>query len=513
MVKKLLTLLGFSAILLSGTLHAQWITGYFESNNGVESVSQIPWNKYTHIVHFAASTSGSGDVQLHWLNQTEIQQIIAARPAGKKVLVCIQDNGSNTSAMMNSTSPGTIGTFVTNIVNFVNSNGYDGVDIDWEVNINATQHAVLFQQLRAAMPGKLITTAMSNNSAMIAAAAAAYGSIDQINMMCYDMDSSGNGYSWYNDALVQNGNSSVMTCDWRVNPLLNAGVPASKIGVGLPFYGRRLSGVTKPLVNGNFSQSTVFYKDLVSDSSRWQAQYQVYDSGYKSNYLSISAKNRIRLLHRHAGGLRCGRLDQEQRLRRRYDLLALLRISLGTERRRAVSALDGALLGAGRFRTRLRARCSEFNFGRPAKRTLASSTTQVNMSVVTSVNASCKYATTAGFVFGHAEHVRQHRRDRQFHAADRPFRRQRLQLLRAVRGWLRQCRRFRLHRIVYRRGERGIGCAARQRRRGRLVSVVAIERAIRICGTVGAVTADSSSPHAFASAGDTTGSLQLTGLR
>ena len=89
-MKTLLLKILSSAILLTACLQAQWITGFYESTNGVESVANIPWNKYTHIVHFAAapgldgSGNGNGSVILHWLNQSEISQMIAARPAGKR---------------------------------------------------------------------------------------------------------------------------------------------------------------------------------------------------------------------------------------------------------------------------------------------------------------------------------------------------------------------------------------------------------------------------------------------
>jgi GH18 family chitinase len=82
-----------------------------------------------------------------------------------------------------------------------------------------------------------------------------------------------------------------MTCDWRVNPFLKAGVPPAKISIGLPFYGRRWQGVTRALVSGNFSASTVLYNQLVTDITRWQPQYRFYDSEYKSNYLSIPSIN------------------------------------------------------------------------------------------------------------------------------------------------------------------------------------------------------------------------------
>src|SRR5579872_1918997 len=286
-----------AAILFTGALHAQWITGFYESQNGVEPVTSIPWSKYTHIVHFAAapgvdsSGNGNGTVSLHWLSQSEITQMIGARPAGKKVLVCIQDNGSHPTAFGQSTAPGMISTFVSIIANFVKSYGYDGVDIDWESNINVSQYTELLIQLRAALPTKVITADMGNGSGREDVASASQSYVDQFNIMCYDMDTPGNGFSWYNDALFQSGNTHVMTCDWRVNPFLKAGVAPAKIGIGLPFYGRRWQGVTKARVNGNFSASTVLYNQLVADATRWQPQNRFYDSEFKSNYLSIPSMN------------------------------------------------------------------------------------------------------------------------------------------------------------------------------------------------------------------------------
>src|SRR5712672_965171 len=212
---------GVLLALLPAMLQGQWISGYYSSQNGVLPVSGIPWGKYTHIIHFAAAPgvdlngNGNGTVELHYLSQTEINALIAARPTGKQVLVCIKDNDSHLSALAQSTSPAMIATFVSNIASFLNTNQYDGVDIDWEQNVNVTQYNDLLTRLRTAMPTKVITIAVGNWSNLPAVAGASYSQLDQINLMCYDMDRPGNGYSWYNDALLQSGNLAVMTCDWR----------------------------------------------------------------------------------------------------------------------------------------------------------------------------------------------------------------------------------------------------------------------------------------------------------
>ncbi len=273
------------------SLHAQWVTGFYEAGNEVEPISAIPWSKYTHVVHFAARTDGMGGVLPRWRDESESRRIVASRPAGKKALLAIVDDSRNLSAFRTSTSPAMIAVFVRNIARFIDRYGYDGVDIDWERDVDGAQCARLLRLLREAMPGKVIAADVNNGAATISAAAQAFSYVDQINVMCYDMDAPGNGYSWYNAPVFQNGDARLMACDWRVNPFLKAGVPPAKLGIGIPFYGRRWRGVSKALVSGQFPASTVFYNQLVTDSLRWQPQYRFYDDAHKSNYLSIPSLN------------------------------------------------------------------------------------------------------------------------------------------------------------------------------------------------------------------------------
>jgi len=264
-------------------MNAQWTAGFYAAGNGVEPYSSIPWSMYTSVVHFAATPGSNGTVSLGYLTQSDISSFIASRPSGKKAILCISDAPGGSFA--NNTTSSLVGTFASNIANFVNSNGYDGVDFDWEQNVNVTQFNTFLQQMRSALPGKLITTDMGNWNSLQSVAAASQSYLDQINIMCYDLDYSA-GYSWYVDAVLQAGNTSVMTCDWRVNAFTSAGVAASKIGVGMPFYGRVYSGVTAAQQSSG-NGSTVLYRNLVTNSSYWQPQYQGYDSAHKGQYLSI----------------------------------------------------------------------------------------------------------------------------------------------------------------------------------------------------------------------------------
>jgi hypothetical protein len=55
------------ATLLSIGLYGQWITD--SAQNRVLPISNIPWDKYTHIIHFAAAPNSDGTIALHYLRR------------------------------------------------------------------------------------------------------------------------------------------------------------------------------------------------------------------------------------------------------------------------------------------------------------------------------------------------------------------------------------------------------------------------------------------------------------
>ncbi len=268
-----------------------WMTTYYEAGsgqNGFMPTSALPWDKYTHIIHMAASTMGDGNVNLYYLTQAKIDDFIKSRPAGKKALVAIIDNYQDFSLLPKSASPANIDHFVTSIVDLVVNNGYDGVDLDWEKNVNATQLDALIRKLRSEprMQGKLITLAANPVHASVAVADAA--NLDQVNVMCYDFDYDMPNTAWYGGALRSAGNTAVHTCEWKMNYFTSAGFPRAKLGVGIPFYGRKWPGVTQAGQASSFSNTRSFrYHSLVTDPTLWKPEYMHYDEVYGSDYLSI----------------------------------------------------------------------------------------------------------------------------------------------------------------------------------------------------------------------------------
>lgn len=121
----------------------------------------------------------------------------------------------------------------------------DGIDIDWEyptssmANISSSpddteNFTLLMQDIRAAIGNEKELTLATVASAPYIDFKAILPSVDFVNIMAYDMASAPKHHS----ALYPSGHSGDITSDGAVTAHLKAGVPPSKLVMGMPFYGR-----------------------------------------------------------------------------------------------------------------------------------------------------------------------------------------------------------------------------------------------------------------------------------
>lgn len=121
----------------------------------------------------------------------------------------------------------------------------DGIDIDWEyptssmANISSSpddteNFTLLMQDIRAAIGNEKELTLATVASARYIDFKAILPSVDFVNIMAYDMASAPKHHS----ALYLSGHSGDITSDGAVTAHLKAGVPPSKLVMGMPFYGR-----------------------------------------------------------------------------------------------------------------------------------------------------------------------------------------------------------------------------------------------------------------------------------
>src|SRR5579883_237020 len=262
-------------LALSLPMHAQWVTAYY-INTSI-NVSDIPWSKATHVVDLGMSpTSSSGTIG--GIAGSDADAFTsAAHAAGVKALLCVRDADCS-PALFGSAITSNLSGFVGNIVSFVNAHNYDGVDLDWEAGnfggADGANYINFVAALRNALgSGKLITMSVYWNYALANVVQNSNARVNQFNVMCYDMDQ-WNSDVYYNLATtLAPGDTTHNSCATQAGNFAGY-VPAAKIGLGIPFYGRVWNGCANSSCSDGLhsfeqtwssqSNNAIAYHDLVA---------------------------------------------------------------------------------------------------------------------------------------------------------------------------------------------------------------------------------------------------------
>ncbi len=121
----------------------------------------------------------------------------------------------------------------------------DGIDIDWEYpgssaagisrSDNDTENfTLLMRDLRKAIGNDKLLTMATAASAEYIDFRATLPYVDFVNIMTYDMANAPKHHA----ALYPSENTPDLTCDSAVKAHIHAGVPADRLVMGMPFYGR-----------------------------------------------------------------------------------------------------------------------------------------------------------------------------------------------------------------------------------------------------------------------------------
>jgi chitinase len=221
--------------------YAGWMQGYLPP-------SAIDYGAVTHIIHFnlLPNADGSLDTTTSMISPEHSADLIARADAAR-VPVMISVGGENTAAgFRGATSSANLSRFIDNLVVFMRSRGYDGIDIDWEPldASDAAQFTALVQGLRSALdaatPRPLLTAAVATQPELVASL---QSQLDQVNLMTYALSGPWPGWvTWHNSAISDGGyrfatGAPVPSADGLVNSFLVAGVAAAKLAIGIDFYG------------------------------------------------------------------------------------------------------------------------------------------------------------------------------------------------------------------------------------------------------------------------------------
>jgi len=250
----------FSRIVLTATMalcglaesaeaHTK-VVGYVLSTTSLRSVvDRTDLSKLTHLnIAFANPTpdgsflNGEDPTCMGEAKGADIEHVVQkAHAAGVKVLVSIAGGVSPACAgdWPSLLQPANRAGVVNNVVQFVNTFGLDGVDVDIETEKltaidGAGNYTPFVQNLRSALPGKLITAATATyEGAMIPISS--LSSFDFVNIMSYDAVGDGWGTKGNEQSPYSMAQSNIGT--WQAR-----GLSKEKLVLGVPFYGWGFNG-------------------------------------------------------------------------------------------------------------------------------------------------------------------------------------------------------------------------------------------------------------------------------
>jgi GH18 family chitinase/PKD repeat protein len=285
---------------------AHWVDGYYVGYlQNLLSPEQIYWGGMTHIVMSRVKANADGTLNMDFdigipagqnlatkiaqyahENNTQAILMIGGAENGADILGAVQDNNRTT--------------FIANLVSAKQNLGYDGYDLDWEDNVNYTLFATFAQQLRESDPTAIITMPVgpinSNYQAVDPQLVNVTQYVDQVNMMSYYPATTwaGSGWdSWFNSPLSGVKPTTPIAIDDSLSRYAAAGIPKSKLGMGIGFYAIGYTGnVTGPdqptepntIVGGDnvYPLSTLF-----GTSGAYNQNYRFWDSAAYEPYLSL----------------------------------------------------------------------------------------------------------------------------------------------------------------------------------------------------------------------------------
>jgi GH18 family chitinase len=245
----------------------------------------IPYDRLTHI-NYAFLIPNPDGTFAPFANGWKLKNIAAqAHAADVQVLISVGGWGWEEQFEAMAADPATRAAFVQNLTDFVAKYDLDGADIDWEYPLpgqSSQNFLALIQELRVAMPDKLLTTAVvSYGSNAEGVLSETFPLFDFINVMTYDGPDHGT-MSQFQTGLEY----------WQ-----GRGLPPEKTVMGVPFYSRPGEAIYRNIVAADPQAA-------YSDTIEW--------NGVTNHYNGIpTIQNKTKIAMERAGGIMFWTLDHD----------------------------------------------------------------------------------------------------------------------------------------------------------------------------------------------------------
>ena len=292
-------------LIFGSTFDGAWIAGYYVGyQKDLYPIANVDWTSLTHLMVGRIVPNADGSLTTTfdidsvngpvWAKQA----VAAAHAHGVRAVVMLGGAGEY-NGWVGAASAANRARFVANLVQAASDYGFDGFDLDWEPLNTGDQpnFVALAQALRAAKPGVILTVPVGWANANFQNAANPdpfWGSIaplfDQINIMSYGMAGPWGGWqSWYSSALTGWSGNTPSSIDSSAAFYLASGVPGSRLGIGIGFYGECWTGVSAAHQNNGSEiadDNTMSYAAIMH--SYYSAARYSYDSNAQAPWLGAA---------------------------------------------------------------------------------------------------------------------------------------------------------------------------------------------------------------------------------
>jgi chitinase len=268
----------------SGPVNAVYFTnwGIYDRNY---QPADLPVSQISHVLYSFMNVKADGtvysgdtyaDLEKHYPDDSWndvgnnaygcVKQLYKLKKANRHLKVMLSIGGWTWSVNFPAAaaSEATRATFAQTSVAFLKDWGLDGIDIDWEYPANeqeANNMILLLKAIRAELDSYAAEHAGGHHFELSIAAPAGPNNIanlklaelgevlDHVNLMAYDFAGSFSDLTGHQANLfpsTDNPDSTPFSTDVAVKSYIDGGVPAEKLILGMPIYGRAFTGTDGP---------------------------------------------------------------------------------------------------------------------------------------------------------------------------------------------------------------------------------------------------------------------------
>lgn len=295
------------------------LVGYFYGLDRNNHVSDIPADQLTAVLYAFVDVSAAGEcVSANALaDQSDLPQLRQLKQQHPQISILISVGGYSRSRNFSdaAATEDSRRRLAQSCVQFMKQNGFDGIDIDWELPVSGGMPGIShrpedkqnYTALLAELRSQLDQLGAKNGARYLLTIAAPIGPseyknielnaipqyLDWINLMVYAFYTANSPVTEFNAPLYASSTDPAaaskrlnLNGDAAVKAYLAAGVPPNKLVLGAPFYGRGWKGV--PDVNhGLYQKDAGPATDARLPKSTWQdgaIDYKDLEKYYVGNY-------------------------------------------------------------------------------------------------------------------------------------------------------------------------------------------------------------------------------------